>query len=283
MLPDQPSQTLLGSAIRRGQHQLLDLPLIFHDPVVLHLVPEAADPNALPDMGPHQDMVATLHRALMAMRSRFTEDCLAQAADRGASQYVIVGAGLDTFPWRQPDFARSMKIFAVDHPASLRWTQQRLRERGLVKPPNLFHVSVDLEGQGLGDQLVACGFDRELVTFCSVLGVIHYLDRRSVHSLLRFAATLKLHSEIVLSFVVFDDELSGSDLDASVLGVARTDCLGEPWKFRQRPSDFVDYLHELGFRYVFHLTPELAQKRYFSGRQDSLRAPRWEQLVTATV
>jgi methyltransferase (TIGR00027 family) len=209
---------------------------------------------------------------------------LAQAANRGACQYVIVGAGLDTFPWRQPAFARSMKIFAVDHPASLRWTQHRLRERGMIKPPNLIHVPVDLESQSLGEQLVAFGLDRELVTFCSVLGVVHYLDPESVHSLLRFAATLKPKSEIVLSFVVFDEELSGSDLDASVRGVARTEGLGEPWKFRQRPRDFVNQLHELGFGHVFHLTPELAQERYFSGRRhDSLRAPRWEQLVAATV
>jgi O-methyltransferase involved in polyketide biosynthesis len=168
-------------------------------------------------------------------------------------------------------------------PASLNWTQRRLRERTMVRPPNLTYVPVDLESQHIGEQLDACGFERELVSFCSVLGVIHYLTADSVDSLLRFAATLEPGSTIVLSFVTFDDELNGPDLDASVRGVARTEGLGEPWKFRKRATDFVNQLYDLGFRQVFHLTPEMAQKRYFQGRQDHLRAPRWEQLIAATV
>ena len=283
MLPGQPSRTLLGAAIRRGQHQLLDVPLILHDPVVLKLVPEAADLNALSEMGDDQDIVAILHRALMAMRARFTEDCLAQAAERGARQYVMIGAGLDTFPWRQPDFARKMQIFAVDHPVSLIWTQRRLRERGMVKPPNLIHVPVDLENQRIGEQLDACGFQRGLVSLCSALGVIHYLNSETVDSLLQFVMTLRSGSEIVLSFVTPKEELDGHDLEAFGRGVARTDGLGEPWKYRSNPADFVSRLHKSGLRKVFHLTPELAQQIYFKDRQDKLRAPRWEQLVTATI
>ena len=95
----------------------------------------------------------------MAMRSRFAEDRLAQAAARGVGQYVIIGAGLDTFPWRQPKFAADLRIFAVDHPLSLGWVQQRLRERRLGRPANLIHVPADLERQMLGEQLKACGFD----------------------------------------------------------------------------------------------------------------------------
>jgi methyltransferase (TIGR00027 family) len=283
MLPGQTSRTLLGSAIRRGQHQLLDFPLVFQDPIIVDLVPEAADPGVLTELGQHDDIVATLHRALMAMRARFAEDCLAQAAQRGACQYVIIGAGLDTFPWRQPWFARNMQIFAVDHPASLSWTQQRFRERGMVRPPNLVHVPIDLERQSLGEHLDACGFDREAISFCSVLGVIHYLDFESAVSLLRFAASLAPGSELVVSFLVFSDELNGSDLDAFVRGRARTESLGEPWKFLQRPAEFLSLLDRLGFRHIFHFTPELANERYFKGRHDALRAPRWEQLVAATV
>jgi methyltransferase (TIGR00027 family) len=92
----------------------------------------------------------------------------------------MVGAGLDTFPWRQPDFAKTMQIFAADHPASLAWTQARLRERDMPKPSNLTYVPVDLEERRLGDQLVACGFEREAASFCSVLGVMQYLDTEAV-------------------------------------------------------------------------------------------------------
>jgi len=176
-----------------------------------------------------------------------------------------------------------MRIFAVDHPASLSWTQRRLRERGLLKPPNLTHVPVDLESRSLGEQLDACGFDRDAITFCSVLGVIHYLDVESAVTLLRFAASLAPGSELVVSFLVSAGELSGPDLDAFVRGQARAESLDEPWKFHHRPAELIGLLGQLGFRQVFHLTPELADDRYFKGRCDALRAPRWEQLAAATV
>jgi len=130
MLPGQPSRTLLVPAVRRAAHQLLDTPLIFNDPIAVGLVPEASEyaiRNALED---HRRSEAMLVRSLFALRSRFAEDRLAAAAARGVRQYVILGAGLDTFPWRQPDFARGLRIFAADHVATLAWTQVRFWERG---------------------------------------------------------------------------------------------------------------------------------------------------------
>src|SRR5262245_3893816 len=118
MLPGQPSQTLLVSAIRRAQHQVLDVPVVLHDPVVLDLVPEAREPGVLAENGRSKERVRTRLRAMCAMRSRFAEDRLAASTARGVRQYVMIGAGLDTFPWRQPRFARDMRIFAADHPAS---------------------------------------------------------------------------------------------------------------------------------------------------------------------
>lgn len=282
MLPDQPSQTLLGSAIRRGQHQLFDSPLILNDPVVLELVPEAKQPDILAEMGDPSEPFPTMLRALTAMRSRFAEDRLAQGAARGVGQYVIVGAGLDTFPWRQPQFAADLRIFAVDHPASLIWVQQRLRERQLGRPSNLVHVPADLERQSFGEQLKACGFDPDVPTFCSLLGVVHYLDPSAVDALLRFAAQLVAGSEIVLSFIA-DEPMTGDDRNAVVQSLARMDRLQEPWKYRRKPAELRDHLAKLRFTDVFHLTPELAQQRYFAHRNDRLRAPRWEQLIAATV
>ena len=175
MMAGQPSRTLLGAAIRRAEHQVLDTPLIFEDPVILDLVPEVADPAAISEFRSLGDPVLTLLRSLFAMRSRFAEDRLAQAARRGVRQYVMVGAGLDTFPWRQPRSTRDLVIFAADHPASLIWTHRRLRDRGLERPPNLIHVPVDLEDCRIGESLAACGFDHEIPSFCSVLGVTQYL------------------------------------------------------------------------------------------------------------
>jgi methyltransferase (TIGR00027 family) len=282
MLPGKPSQTLLRSAISRGHHQLFDSPLILNDPVVLTLVPEAKQPDIVAEMGEPSEPFPILLRALMAMRSRFAEDRLAQAAGRGVGQYVIIGAGLDTFPWRQPKFAADLRIFAVDHPVSLSWVQQRLRERRLGRPANLVHVPADLERETLGKQLKACGFDPEVPTFCSVLGVLHYLDQSAVDALLRFTAGFVAGSEIVLSFVA-DELLAGDDRDAVAQCLARMDRLKEPWKYKRKPAELLHHLESLGFTDVFHLTPELAQRRYFANRSDQLRAPRWEQLIAAVL
>ena len=119
MLPGQASQTLLIASIMRARHQLFDAPVVLDDPVVLKLVPEAQDPGVLTEFGESRASMASLMRSMFAVRSRFTEDRLARAAARGVRRYVMFGAGLFTFPWRQPDFAKDMQIFAVDHPASL--------------------------------------------------------------------------------------------------------------------------------------------------------------------
>ena len=121
-------------------------------------------------------MDSILLRSLFVLRSRFAEDRLAAAAARGVRQYVIVGAGLDTFPWRQPDYARGMQIFLADHVASLAWTQVKFWERGLPKPANLTFVPLDLEQERVGETLAVYGFDLGAATFCSVLGVTQYLE-----------------------------------------------------------------------------------------------------------
>ena len=134
MLSGQPSRTLLVSAVQRAAHQLLDTPVIFDDPIAVGLVPETSEHELLATLENHRGREPKLLRSLFALRSRFAEDRLADAVSRGVRQYVIVGFGLDTFPWRQPDFARAMRIFAADHVATLAWTQVRFWERGLPKP-----------------------------------------------------------------------------------------------------------------------------------------------------
>jgi methyltransferase (TIGR00027 family) len=283
MLTGQPSQSMVRTAMRRAVHQLLDRPLIFEDPIAVGLVPEASKEAILAAADEHRASVPTLLRALFAFRSRFAEDRLAEAALRGVRQYVVVGAGLDTFAWRQPAFARTMQVFYVDHPCSLTWTTEQFRRRGLSNPPNLSFVSVDLEAQDLTARLDEHGFVRDAGTFCSVLGVTQYLSRDSVKAIFRFAASLPTQSEIVFSFAPPDEGLEGDELTAAIDSAARTSSTGEPWMTRLRPSEAFDLLTHFGFAEVFHLTPKRAQQRYFSGRDDSLRAPKFEQLMAATV
>src|SRR5262245_11390879 len=211
MLSGQPSRTLLPPAIRRAAHQLLDSPLILNDPIAVGLVPEAEAQSIRADLASHETMESILLRSLFVLRSRFAEDRLAEAAARGVRQYLIVGAGLDTFPWRQPDYARDMRIFLTDHVSSLIWTQLKFWERGLPKPNNLILVPLDVEQEGTKAVLERSGFDCQAATFCSLLGVTQYLERASVESLFRFAASLTGGSEIVFSYVPHDEELEGID------------------------------------------------------------------------
>jgi O-methyltransferase involved in polyketide biosynthesis len=161
---------------------------------------------------------------------------------------------------------------------------RRLHERGLVKPRNLTRLPIDLEREKKVDHaLTANGFDSAKTTFCSLLGVTQYLGRDDVACLLRFVGALNRGSEIVLSFVSPDEELEGIDLDIARRAASRTASFGEPWKYRPRAHDLEAALVSAGFRDVFHLTPELAQARYFVNRTDELRAPVWERLVAAVV
>jgi methyltransferase (TIGR00027 family) len=239
MLPGQASQTLLIASIMRARHQLFDAPVVLDDPVVLKLVPEAQDPGVLTEFGESRASMASLMRSMFAVRSRFTEDRLARAAARGVRQYVMFGAGLDTFPWRQPDFAKDMQIFAVDHPASLIQTNQVFRQRRFARPPNLVRVPLDLEQRRIEEQLTACDFDRNTASFCSSLGLMLYLEDEIVDDILRFVVSLPPPSEVVFSFVPPDEDLNGIDLEIARRAAAKFATIGEPWKSRVGPRAVV--------------------------------------------
>jgi methyltransferase (TIGR00027 family) len=272
---------MLRTATLRAAHQLLDKPLILRDPIAVGLVPESSEQAVLATLDEHRNQVAL--RLFFALRSRFAEDRLAEAAARGVRQYVIVGAGLDTFAWRQPDYAQNMKIFAVDHVATLAWTQVMFWEHGLPKPANLTFVAADLEDCRLGESLSEFGFDRDAPSLCSVLGVTQYLSRQAIDALLGFASSLKAGSEIVTSLVPTDDDLQGDDVQIAVDAAKRNAAIGEPWKTRLRPLELVERLTHLGFSEVFHLTPALVRQRYFSGREDGSCALGVEQMICAIV
>lgn len=282
MLAGQPSRTLLGPAIRRAAHQLLDAPLILDDPIAVGLVPEAGADAIHAGLAEHQTQESVLLRSLFVLRSRFAEDRLAEAAARGVRQYLIVGAGLDTFPWRQPGYARGMHIFLADHVSSLVWTQEKFWARGLPKPSNLTFVPLDLEDGRLGERLSEFGFLKE-PAFCSALGVTQYLERTSVEELLRFVASLGRGSEIVFSYVPRAEDLEGADRDFAEASAARTARLGEPWKTRLDAGELRVLLREAGFGEISHLTAEHARRRYFAGRADDLRPAPWEQLIAAVM
>jgi methyltransferase (TIGR00027 family) len=227
-------------------------------------------------------MLALL-RSAFVLRSRFAEDCLHLAVTGGIRQYVILGAGLDTFAYRQPDWARNLAIFEVDHPSSQEYKRERLAARGIEIPSNLCFCPCDFEHQSLDEALAAISFDRGTTAFFSWLGVTQYLTRDAIETTLRFVASLSHTSEIAFQFVIPQDHLSGIDAEVSLFAANRAATRGEPWITRLDPEECKSWLVNLGFSKVFHLTPEAAQRRYFDGRRDGLLVYRVSEMMDAVV
>jgi methyltransferase (TIGR00027 family) len=182
---DEASRTTQRPAVLRAAHQILDDdPKIHADPVAVGLTPESSAEAIRVNASLIRSRDYTLLRSAFVLRARYAEDCLAEAALGGVCQYVILGAGLDTFAYRQPEYARAMPIFEVDHPASQTWKQGCLARRGIVTPANLAFVAVDFERDRLAECLAAEGFDASKPAFFSWLGVVQYLTKPAIEDTL---------------------------------------------------------------------------------------------------
>jgi methyltransferase (TIGR00027 family) len=165
----EPSVTAQGAAALRAAHQLLDVPLVFEDPFAVRILGsdgEWALRNKLPSQ---QTPTARAMRALVVGRSRFAEDRLAQAVDLGVRQYVLLGAGLDTYALRHPD--GPARVFEIDHPATQAWKRPRLLEIGVAPPACLTFIPVDFEKGTLQVGLADAGFDSSAPAMVAWLGV----------------------------------------------------------------------------------------------------------------
>jgi methyltransferase (TIGR00027 family) len=278
------SNTAALTAMLRAAHQLVDdEPKIVNDPVAVRIIDDAtrefivARPMELHSPG------LTIPRAAVLLRSRYAEDLLAQAVAQGLNQLVILGAGLDTFAFRQPAFAGRLRIYEVDHPATQSWKRERLAAAGIAAPDNLRWTPIDFEKLTLGTGLAQAGFDDSRPAFFSWLGVTQYLTLPAIDATLRVVAALPSPSTVVLSFMLPDINLPSEE--AAVARAVANDAAkaGEPWLTRISPQDLSDRLTELGFRNVVRLSPEEANARYFGHRRDGLRAPYVAQLMGATI
>jgi methyltransferase (TIGR00027 family) len=195
---------------------------------------------------------------------------------------VILGAGLDTFAFRQPAFARGLQIYEVDHPATQAWKRERLAAAGVAAPDNLHWAPVDFEQRTLAAGLEDAGFDASRPAFLSWLGVTQYLTLPAIDATLKVVAALPSPSTIVLSFILPDVDLPSEEAAAARMVAEDAARAGEPWLTRISPRDLANRLSQLGFRVVVHLTPQEANARYFAGRRDGLQAPHVAQLISAT-
>lgn len=267
----QPSGTALGVATLRAVHQLLDDPLVLDDPVALPILGPGRAAEVIADPFVFNEPYARAMRGTMVVRSRFAEDELARSVGTGTRQYVVLGAGLDTFACRNPFAAQGLRVFEVDHPATQAWKCGALAAGGIAVPDSLTFVPVDFECQVLAEELAAAGFDRDRPACFAWLGVTMYLTERAIVDVLGFVAGLPRGTSIVCDFRIPRELQSPAEqLRHDALAARVAEC-GEPWLSAFAPDDLRDKALALGFGEAETFAPEDLNRRYMQRRKDGLR------------
>ena len=276
------SRTAERVAARRAVHQLLDAPLVFSDPLALRILePEVAervreDPKHL-DASP----VSRYLRAFLVVRSRIAEEEVAAAVARGVTQAVIVGAGYDTFAYRNP--WTGLRVFELDHPSTQREKRRRLEDGGIPIPPNVTFIPADLSVTSLDGALATSAFDRDSPAVFSWLGVVPYLELPAIEATLASVARMPAGSSIVFDYGVSTDALNFAERFVVRRMAKRVARAGEPWKTYFLPEEMAALLRRTGFRSHVDWGAEEINGRYFAGRNDGLRVGRGGRIVKALV
>ena len=292
----KPSITAIASEMLRAAHLLWDAPpKIFGDTLALQLSgceSEAVlraqfdrfDALLAPRVGPEFTKALRRHSGgSVVARSRYLEDEVEQAVKRGISQYVILGAGLDSLAYRRKDLANVLRVLEVDHPATQSWKRTRLKELGIELPPNLTLVPVDFEKQSLIEALLHSGYLMDLPAFFSWLGVIPYLKPGAIFGTLRTVAALALGTEIIFEYQVPREMLDEENQKYfDVMTSAGAD-RGELFHSFFEPAKLAESVRELGFAEISHFGPDDVQARYFADRTDALRPSALNHYMRARV
>jgi len=265
---ERPSATAEGAALLRAAHRLFDRPIVLDDPIAAKLLsPERRD-ALRGGLAPFDDPERRRLRAGIAARSRYAEDCLAEAVARGVHQYVVLGAGLDSFAYRNPFPPDVLRVYEVDHPNTQRWKRERLADAGIAPPDGLEFVPVDFERETIADALGRSHLDPGAPAFVSWLGVTVYLGHDAIMRTLAWVASLARGSEIVFTYLAVP---ASRDVRRRSAVAARAASLGEPWRTFLEPATLARELGALGLTVVEDLASPDVAARYFRDRADGLR------------
>jgi methyltransferase (TIGR00027 family) len=280
-----PSRTAVLTATLRAAHYLFDgAPKILTDPFARDFAGFASDEEVRKALDALALRDLSRLRTAFAVRSRYAEDELSVAIQRGISQYIILGAGLDSFAYRRPDLMRALHVYEVDHPATQSWKRARLRELGIKSPPTLRHVPINFEQATLISGLAAGGVNRNAKAFFSWLGVTQYLPRDVVLNTLReIVSATAPGTELVVQFIVPAATLSPEEGNLVTAAAAAAASMGEPWLSFFDPEDLETNMTEIGFEQIVHFGSEEATERYLIGRSDGLRLPGYFRMIKACV
>jgi methyltransferase (TIGR00027 family) len=263
---DKPSSHAV--AVWRAAHQLLENPLIFNDPVALTILGDASA-DVIEKLDIHKDPLSTAMRVAIAVRSRFAEDEREQAFHNGINQYVILGAGLDTYGYRSHNL--NERVFEVDLPATQAIKISRVQQLGIHPSCKLNYVACDFEQNSLEKNLLAEGFDKNQKTFFSWLGVVPYLDATAIEQTLNFIAGCAPGSTLVFDYMVDSNNLSDIEKMAATILSAQLAAGGEPLKSFFDPNVLAEKLENAGFSQVEDISPDYLNERYLAFREDGLR------------
>lgn len=257
MRANEPSATAVSVALHRAAHQLLDGGRIFSDPLAVAIVgPQGA--AIAGQMGHGSD--SRRWRAFMCARAAFAEECLAEAVEqRGMTQLVVLGAGLDTFAYRNPYEGR-LKVIEVDHPATQQWKRQCLGMAGIAVPDTVRYASMDIERDDLLAHLEGVGLDRRAPAFFIFLGVLYYLKLATVDATL--SAIAALGGQVVFDYSDPPETLSAFEKDALAGANERLAAAGEPMITFFEPEELHAKLRSFGFATIEDLDSSGWMTRY---------------------
>jgi methyltransferase (TIGR00027 family) len=271
-MPTGPESSAERVALWRALHVQIDaLPHVIEDEVGLRLIDPPAGWEQRPDMDP--EGTRTFRTSIVA-RARFIEDLVAGEQTKGVDQYVILGAGLDTFAQRRPEIALALRVFEVDRPEPQAWKQQRLIELGYGVPGRLRFVPVDFERDAWWERLVQAGFDASRPAVVSATGLSLYLTKAANAEMLQRIAAFAPGSTLAFTFIL------PAEVDESVRQSARAS--GTPFLSFFTPPEMLALGREAGFRAVRHVSGDDLAQRYFSGRSDGLRPSNGEAFLIAS-
>lgn len=276
-----PESTAVRVALWRAMHVQVDpAPHVLDDVIGLELVAPEEDWRNRGDMHPEG---TSPFRAAIVARARFIEDLVVEQAGRGVTQYVILGAGLDTFAQRRPDIASRITVFEIDQPEPQAWKRQRLIESGYGVPEWLHLVPVDFEtGQDWWEQLVADGFDPRRPAVVVSTGVSMYLTEEANVATLQRLAGLAPGSTLAMTFLLPTDLLDDADKSGLAVSKKGAQASGTPFISFYTPQQMQDLARAAGFSAVQHVSGSSLAERYFADRTDNLRPSSGEDFVVAT-
>lgn len=277
----EADNTAVRVALWRALHVQADAPPhVFSDEVGLAIAAPDGNWKTRQDMSPF----TRPFRASIVARARFVEDLLEDRAAAGVLQYVILGAGLDTFAQRKPQLGSRMVVFEVDKPGAQQWKRQRLEQLGLGVPAFLRLVPVDFEGgDAWMERLISLGFNTTQPALVASTGVSVYLTRDAVAATLRQVASLAPGSTLAMSFML-PAEMADPDVRPGIEAAARgARANGTPFISFFKPEEMLALARQCGFHDVKHVSAAALSERYFAGRSDGLRPPNnSEELLIAS-